>query len=758
MLFNNFVSPLKTSNFYDQSTNIMKENSYINESLNILCALYYKKEKTPIEQLSDTCTIFMKIINEKSFEYCLNIKNNKKDNIWNFFQILIDRECKIFLLDNIPELKCFIIYKNNTFYIFELSNNDINNKKGKYFLEKLEILQISSNNKIPINEAMKEKYKNLKYIINCKNISELNIFLENYLKNEGSKTKSQNLDISRKSSFYLNLYDNNIQSTNFIDKDEFIHNFSMYKEIYICKGKAFKYNKYTENVIPIEDINNEDEEEYSLLKINKIGFNNYILVIEKDNKIIAFTKIENNIDISINDEFGAMTFISQNLNNKGKTYVYTFSFKDKSLNEINVLKKLIIRCLYEKDNYIEDILENPIISTFDYSINNFDYEQIEDNYSFLSSKNKIIDLSQYSLIKNINSKENIQNKLILQTYNGHRSFVIKDNNQIDIFKTNNDDNKLINISSISPIKTIKDNKYSQDSIISKAKMFNKDNEILFQDSKNKNKIYQYDLNKENIIEEWDCSTNENIFNIDNNNIYNNNENMIDFTYPKKLDQINGKNEMIGINSNNIFLLDERVNRNNKIVDIKKFEINPNFKCITTTGYGGIATGSENGDIRLFNNIGNAKTLITGFNNPIRYLDSSIDGKYILATCDKYIMVINTDNENNTNGYNTCLGRIKIKPLILKLSQNDLIKYKLDKENFTPAKFNNNTNCKEMMIISSLGQYVILWNFKQVQNGQTDSYRIINANQFVIDNTTKFDKNQLIIALSDKLRLQNEKFL
>jgi hypothetical protein len=64
----------------------------------------------------------------------------------------------------------------------------------------------------------------------------------------------------------------------------------------------------------------------------------------------------------------------------------------------------------------------------------------------------------------------------------------------------------------------------------------------------------------------------------------------------------------------------------------------------------------------------------------------------------------------------------------------------------------------MMIISSLGQYVILWNFTQVQNGQTDLYRIINANEFVIDNTTKFDKNQIIIALSDKLRLQNEKLL
>ena len=31
--------------------------------------------------------------------------------------------------------------------------------------------------------------------------------------------------------------------------------------------------------------------------------------------------------------------------------------------------------------------------------------------------------------------------------------------------------------------------------------------------------------------------------------------MIDFSYPQKLAQLNGQNELIGINSNNIFLLE-----------------------------------------------------------------------------------------------------------------------------------------------------------------------------------------------------------
>lgn len=68
-----------------------------------------------------------------------------------------------------------------------------------------------------------------------------------------------------------------------------------------------------------------------------------------------------------------------------------------------------------------------------------------DLISILISKSKINDIGKYSVIKNINSKENTKNKSILQSYNNNRTFVIKDNSEIDIFKKNNDDNQLIKI-------------------------------------------------------------------------------------------------------------------------------------------------------------------------------------------------------------------------------------------------------------------------------------------------------------------------
>lgn len=743
----NFLSPVRTSKPYDQSTNYMSHNSYANESLNLEGKLYIKNEKTHISQLSESCMIYMIIINEKLFEYSLIIKYNNKRYL-DMIQLTIDENCQLFNFINCTGNKCFMIYKNGTFYILELFNDNMSEIKEKNFLDKLSILKVSATSKMSINDAIQQNDKKEESIVYFGVIHDLSIVLDNYFKKEEIKSKSKSIF-----SFSSNNNINNNHTKNiFINKNEFMKNFPMYKEVYICKGNAFKYDKYIENVIPIENYTNSND--ISFLKINKIGYNNYILLLQQNDNILAFTKIENDIDIAIDENLASMSFISQKFTPYEESAAFTFAFEDKSLNEIKYLKDIISRCLYEKNNYIEDLSDNQsVVSTFGFTNTDLDYDIIYDDYSFLSSKSKIVDIGQYTLTKNINSKEKTKNKLILQSCKNH-TFVIKENNEIDIFKTNIDDNKLINISSISPIKKYNENN-AQDIIISKTKMFNCDNEILFQDLNNKNTLYQYDLNKQQIIQDWNCDINNNYYNLNKNS----SDFLIDFTYPEKLGQLKEKNEMIGITSNSVVLLDGRVNRKNKIVDLKSYTINPDFRSVITTGFGGIATGSGNGDIRLFSEIGrSAKTLITGFNHPIRYIDSTIDGKYILATCDKFIMVIKTENEFNINGFNTCLGKTQIKPLILHLSHNDLIKYNVYNEMFTPAKFNNNTISKEMMIISSLGQYVILWNFNQVQNGETNIYKIINVNEYVIGKTTKFDKNQLIIALSDKIRLQNEKLL
>ena len=71
------------------------------------------------------------------------------------------------------------------------------------------------------------------------------------------------------------------------------------------------------------------------------------------------------------------------------------------------------------------------------------------------------------------------------------------------------------------------------------------------------------------------------------------------------------------------------------------------------------------------------------------------------------------------------------------------KYKIDKDKFTPATFNISKD-GETNIITSLGEYVVIWNFTKIKKGILDDYKIQKVNQFVIDNQFKYNKNKVLI--------------
>ena len=116
---------------------------------------------------------------------------------------------------------------------------------------------------------------------------------------------------------------------------------------------------------------------------------------------------------------------------------------------------------------------------------------------------------------------------------------------------------------------------------------------------------------------------------------------------------------------------------------------------------------------MFNQVGKrASTHLPGLGDPIIGLDTTESGKYILATCETYLMVI--DTQPDTTGPTSYQKSVKSKPIRLALKPQH-IAWMNTPVSFTPAHFNTGTS-EEKLIITSTGPYVITWNFRQVKNG------------------------------------------
>ena len=676
--------------------------------------LYIKDLGKPIQKLADECTISLSIRDEKTFNYVINIINEDDTN-WKEMTFALNVDSNFCKYINASASQCIMWLKGETFYILELFSDEEIFKNEPIFINVLSTLITSNDFQIPIEEA-KEESTRRQYVPDFNQIDNLDKFLEENFKNLKMKKMEKKL-----------IDEMNVLSIQKLNKKDFQSKYKKYKELCSYKGISLQYKQESESFIKLSE--NE-----SLLKIVDIGDFSYLLILEDKDYILVYTPVESNSSILVDENLFSISFLTR----IGKTFTaYTFSLTEKD--KIKKIKNLISKCLYETTKKSEYEKLSKLEKEF------IDYEGVyedEENEEEESGiKRQTFNFDKFDEMGIDKTENKTKNKYMAQAYKYDRSFVIKDNNSIDVLNTGDDGNKLIKAQSFNPFK----NKESVQ--ISEAKMFGGDNQILFKDKNNKDTLWQFDLNKQSIIEEWKCGENG--------------AELLDFTHATKFGQMEAQCDIIGINKNKIFAMDGRVNRKNKIVEDKIYGSNnsKNFTCVATPGFQSLATGSSDGDIRLYNDITkNAKTLIPCFGDPIRSLDVTKSGDYILATCDKYLMLINTRGENNENAFTCCLKRARRKPKTLKLSPVDIIKYGLEDDCYTPAKFNVSKNNNETRITSSLGQYIIVWNFEDVKKGIVDAYKIRNVNEFVLGNTTKFDKNQLIITMPNKVRLQNEKII
>ncbi|WVW85564.1 hypothetical protein I302_107602 [Kwoniella bestiolae CBS 10118] len=332
-----------------------------------------------------------------------------------------------------------------------------------------------------------------------------------------------------------------------------------------------------------------------------------------------------------------------------------------------------------------------------------------------------------------------KNQQLAVGYKNDMSFVAR-GDMIGVFA--HQDDKLRFRTAIDKVKNMEGKTFSP----RKMMLHNQDGDMLLLDPSNQNSVYRMDLEYGKVVDEWKVSDS-----VDVNNII----------PDSKYAQMNPQQTFIGHSHNGLFRIDPRVS-GNKLVEsqFKQYATKNDFSAATTTESGKLAVASNKGDIRLFDQIGkNAKTALPALGDPIIGVDVSADGRWLVATCKTYLLLI--DTLIGDGRYKGSLGfdrsfpadskpiprRLQLKP--------EHVAYMEDPVSFTPARFNTGVNEAEktIIVLTSSG------NFRRLKQGRTDDYQIKQYDSRVVADNFKFgaDKN-IIVALEHNVVMANKKEL
>ncbi|OIR56923.1 MAG: vacuolar import and degradation protein 27, partial [Amphiamblys sp. WSBS2006] len=288
---------------------------------------------------------------------------------------------------------------------------------------------------------------------------------------------------------------------------------------------------------------------------------------------------------------------------------------------------------------------------------------------------------------------------------------------------------------------------TKDKIVVPEKMMlhNQDTSLVMTSKDSPHSLYRMDLEREKIVDEWKVDDYRKI------------ENIVPET---KYAQMTPSQTFIGLGSSSVFRIDPRVSGNKRVEEsTKQYSTPVGFTCGATTGKGEVVLGTKKGDLRLYNKIGiKAKTNLPGFGDPAIGVDATENGKYIVATYKTYLLVIDTEVPGEEgSGYTKRMGETKPTPRRLQLLPEHASFLDAD-ASFTPARFNTGSS-EEKAIITSIGPFVVTWNFRRVKNGHLGGYQIRKYDDNVVADNFKYGQDrQIAVALPDHLTVTGKQNL
>ncbi|KAJ5930243.1 Vacuolar import and degradation protein 27 [Penicillium verhagenii] len=327
-------------------------------------------------------------------------------------------------------------------------------------------------------------------------------------------------------------------------------------------------------------------------------------------------------------------------------------------------------------------------------------------------------------------------------YKHDRSFVVR-GSKIGVFK-HTDNNNLEFSTTISKVATPGGKLFSPKKVMLHAE----DSNMILQNGDDPNSLFRMDLEYGKVVDEWKVHDDIPVET---------------FAPENKFSQMSAAQPFVGASKNALYRIDPRL-AGNKLVDsdLKQYASKNDFSAMATTEKGYLAVASNKGDIRMFDRLGiNAKTHIPALGEPIIGLDVSADGRWVLATCKTYLLLIDSLQKEGKNegklGFEKAFAKdSKPQPRRLGLQPAHVAQFQHETKQplaFTPARFNTGVDKQETSIITATGPFIITWSLKKVTAGRKDPYTIKRYAEDVMADNFRFDSDKnVIVALPNEVNM------
>ena len=674
------------------------------------------------------------------FTYSLYIKNEDQNanSKWPSLSFHINPEMQLSIFTN-KDIEVFQWCTKTNIYFLEILLDEMNEINKNNFWKALEHCLCSITKKISIQRAAIEVQRSTKnYVQRLGQINDLEQhvkYMVNQLNKQRQKEEEEKELIKQMGNLKIRM-----------KKVDDIINREVVKNIFEALGELYNYDSTKDELV---NVNNKQKVMLKIYKLDSQRFD-YALSIEtvdSNPNLISIDKISENINGQMNSQ--CFCWMTSNIYIPTMNNCMGFLFDDVSESEK-------FSSIFEKCKYESKMGESPASAPPRYYTNTECFSSDEDeeekkeeeeekkkkkkkNKKVKKKKDRdeIMDLDDnYKEVESSSNNNNVFNKFCIDSLSNDRTFCVNNNNEIVVYKSNTHDDVLEKLSSLPVIQEYK----GKNVVLNKGLLYKSEQNMLLLDQNNPYVLYQYDLPKGKIVNEWKTDKTS----------------ISDICPLKRNGQTTDEKVIYGVNPKSVFTLDERVNNKNNIADIKTYQTKTHANKIISTGEGQFVTGGEKGDLRFYDRIGiKAKNLISLYGDPIRHIEISSDDQYLLLTCDKYLLLINVTDKNGED--NAFKHTIKLDdrrgPVTLHLNTKDIAKYDLQDKAFTPARFDLNESGVNN-IITSMGEYIIIWNYNDIRKGKMN-YKIKKADDLVIDNYFKVGKgNKIIIGMPTKVRMQS----